>query len=95
MQVIPADLRGPQTELVKILSGIDVVISAIFYGSLADEMPLSTAAKAAGVKRFVQSAYNIPAPLRGVINLRDQVRNCLQYDIVVLNRDRLTPSFSQ
>lgn len=64
------------------LSGIDVVISAIFYGSLSDEVPLATAAKAAGVKRFVQSAYNIPVPLRGATNLREQVNVMLSLGLI-------------
>ncbi|GFG11759.1 NAD(P)-binding protein, partial [Aspergillus udagawae] len=72
VEVVAANLRGPLEKLVDLLSNIEVVISAIYWGSLDDEIPLATAAKAAGVKRFVQSAYNIPVAARGVTHLRDK-----------------------
>jgi hypothetical protein len=70
---VAADLNGPQEALVELLSGVDVVISAIFFGSLADEKPLAEAAKKAGVKRFFQSAFMIVVPPRGVVDFREQV----------------------
>lgn len=76
VRVMPADLNGPQDKLVGLLSGIDVVISAIFFGSLADEIPLANAAKLAGVKRFVQSAFMVVTPPRGVVDFREKVRLC-------------------
>jgi uncharacterized protein YbjT (DUF2867 family) len=74
VNVVAADLKGPQDELVSLLSGIDVVISAIFFASLADEIPLADAAKRAGVKRFIQSAFMIMIPPRGVVDFREKVR---------------------
>lgn len=71
---MPCDLKGPQDALVSALSGIDIVISAIFVGSLMDEIPLAEAAKRAGVKRFVQSAFMVVLPPRGAVDFRDKVR---------------------
>lgn len=77
VKIVPADLQGPQDELVRLLSGIDVVISAIYFGSLEDEVPLANAAKIAGVKRFVQSAFMIVLPPRGVVDFREKVDTSL------------------
>lgn len=65
MKVVSADLSGPSDELVGLLTGIDVVISAIYFDNLDEEIPLANAAKAAGVKRFVQSALMIVIPPKG------------------------------
>ncbi|WAO87199.1 NmrA domain-containing protein [Fusarium falciforme] len=79
VKVVPADLKGPQDTLVSLLSGIDVLISAIFFGSLADEIPLADAAKRAGVKRFVQSAFMVVIPPRGVVDFREKKEDILNY----------------
>ncbi|KAL6401179.1 isoflavone reductase family protein [Ilyonectria robusta] len=79
VQVVPCDLKGPQDALVSALSGIDIVISAIFVGSLMDEIPLAEAAKRAGVKRFVQSAFMVVLPPRGAVDFRDKKEEILNY----------------
>ncbi|KAI1085925.1 NAD(P)-binding protein [Rostrohypoxylon terebratum] len=71
IRVVAADLTGPKEELVKILTGADVVISCIVFTSLNDQVPLAEAAKEAGVKRFVPCDFATPAP-RGVMTMRDQ-----------------------
>ncbi|KAI1455917.1 NAD(P)-binding protein [Annulohypoxylon moriforme] len=76
VHVVAADLTGPKEELVKILTGADVVISCIVYTSLNDQIPLVEAAKEAGVKRFVPCDFGTPAP-RGVMIMRDQKRDIL------------------
>jgi hypothetical protein len=72
VKVVAVDLKDNQDELVAVLKGIDVVISAIYYQSLHDEIPLSTAAKAAGVKRYVPCFFATVAP-RGIMKARDTV----------------------
>ncbi|KAJ6142771.1 hypothetical protein N7471_002224 [Penicillium samsonianum] len=72
VKLAPADLQGPQDELIKLLSGIDVVISAIGPTAQLDQIPLATAAKAAGVKRFIPCGFITVAPPKGVMWLRDQ-----------------------
>ncbi|KAK4935256.1 hypothetical protein LTR66_015480 [Elasticomyces elasticus] len=72
VDVVPVNFSGPLDKLTEVLSGIDVVISAIFFGSLGDEIPLANAAKAAGVKRFVQSAFMVVVPPRGVVDFREK-----------------------
>ncbi|KAI2465041.1 NAD(P)-binding protein [Annulohypoxylon bovei var. microspora] len=71
VHVAAVDLTGPKEKLVKVLTGIDVVISCIVFSSLNDQIPLVEAAKQAGVKRFVPCDFATPAP-RGVMWLRDQ-----------------------
>lgn len=75
INIVPVDLAGPQEELVKVLSGVDIVISTIFAANLADEIPLADAAKLAGVKRFVPCAFATVAPPKGIMALREKVGN--------------------
>ncbi|ETS74759.1 hypothetical protein PFICI_13243 [Pestalotiopsis fici W106-1] len=70
VKIVTADLNGPKDVLVKLLTGIDVVVSCIFWRNLKDQIPLAEAAKEAGVKRFVPSSFQTPAP-RGVMQLVD------------------------
>ncbi|CAI7667691.1 unnamed protein product [Penicillium bialowiezense] len=79
VDIIPVDLSGPLDKIIEALTGIDVVISAIFFGSLGDEIPLANAAKAAGVKRFVQSAFMVVVPPRGVVNFREKKEENLNH----------------
>lgn len=72
VKIVAIDLRGSQDELVAALRGIDVVISAIYYQALGDEIPIATAAKEAGVKRYVPCFFATVAP-RGVMKARDMV----------------------
>ncbi|KAF3014178.1 hypothetical protein E8E14_004159 [Neopestalotiopsis sp. 37M] len=70
VKLATSDPNGPKDELVKLLTGIDVVISCIYWANLNDQIPLAEAAKEAGVKRFVPSSFQTPAP-RGVMRLAD------------------------
>ena len=51
------------------------MISTIFAANLADEIPLADAAKLAGVKRFVPCAFATVAPPKGIMVLREKVRD--------------------
>ncbi|RKK33369.1 hypothetical protein BFJ69_g18736, partial [Fusarium oxysporum] len=53
VEVVAADLSGPEEDLVKILTGADVVIPVLDASGLRLQIPLANAAKKAGVKRFV------------------------------------------
>jgi hypothetical protein len=68
-----ADIEGPIENLVNILAGVDVLISAIDAMSQLAQIRLATAAKEAGVKRFVPCAFTIVVPPGGVMALRDTV----------------------
>ncbi|KAI0170488.1 isoflavone reductase family protein [Pestalotiopsis sp. NC0098] len=70
VKIVTADLNGPKKVLVELLTGIDVVISCIYWANLKDQIPLAEAAKEAGVKRFVPSSFQTPTP-RGVMQLAD------------------------
>ncbi|QPC70364.1 hypothetical protein HYE68_001116 [Fusarium pseudograminearum] len=78
VKIVAIDLQGNQNELVAALKGIDVVISAIYYQALHDEIPLSNAAKAAGVKRYVPCFFATVAP-RGVMKARDTKEEILDH----------------
>lgn len=53
-----ADITGPVDELAVQLEGVDILISAIDARSLLSQIDLATAAKKAGVKRFVPCNYS-------------------------------------
>jgi len=71
--VVAADIRGSFDELVELLTGFDVVISAIDARALHDEPVLADAAKAAGVQRFVPCFFATIVPPRGILTIRDYV----------------------
>ncbi|KAL6408618.1 putative isoflavone reductase family protein [Ilyonectria robusta] len=70
VSVVAADLVGSEDQLVKILSGTDVLISTVSVTGLLDQIPLADAAKVAGVKRFVPCFFATIAPPKGVLDLR-------------------------
>lgn len=73
VKIVVADINAPVDELVPLLKGVDVTISAIDAGSQLAQRNLATAAKKAGVKRFVPCAWITVAPVGGVMQLRDVV----------------------
>ncbi|KAF5574646.1 isoflavone reductase [Fusarium pseudoanthophilum] len=78
IKIVPIDLGGSHDELVAALTGIDTVISAIHFQSLDDEVPLSNAAKRAGVKRYVPCFFATIAP-RGIMDARDRKEAVLDH----------------
>lgn len=74
VDIVAADLSGPIEHLVSILKGVDVLISAVGPQDQYAQIPLATAAKQAGVKRFVPCAFITVVPPRGIMELRDTVR---------------------
>lgn len=71
IKVVAADLSGPQEDLVAVLKGADVVISAVTASALKEQIPLASAAKAAGVKRFVPCSFATVSAPRGVMKLSE------------------------
>jgi hypothetical protein len=69
-----ADITGPVDDLIPVLAGVDVVISAISGMSQPAQINLATAAKKAGVKRFVPCFFGTVCSPGGVMILRDEVR---------------------
>lgn len=74
VKIASTDLTGPEDEIVKQVTGFDVVISAIVADSLLDQLPLASASKKAGVRRFVPCFFGTVMPARGMLWFRDQVR---------------------
>ncbi|KAJ7186664.1 isoflavone reductase family protein [Mycena filopes] len=73
------DVEGPIEALVRVLSGVDVFISAIDAGSQLAQIKLATAAKEAGVKRFIPCAFMTIVPPGGVMALRDSKEEVYQH----------------
>jgi hypothetical protein len=67
------DLRAPTEEVAKCLAGQEVVIPAISIPATGEQILLATAAKVAGVKRFMPCFYAPVAPPKGAVALRDTV----------------------
>ncbi|KAF2188489.1 isoflavone reductase family protein [Zopfia rhizophila CBS 207.26] len=79
VKTVIADIGAPVDELAILLNGYEIVISAIdAMGQLA-QLNLATAAKKAGVKRFVPCAFISIAPPGGVIDLRDEKEVVFQH----------------
>ena len=69
-----AELDGPLDAIIRLLEGVDVVISCMTLIQLKEELALVTAAKGAGVGRYVPSFFGPCCPPRGVMLLRGMVR---------------------
>ncbi|KAJ4264346.1 hypothetical protein NW762_005542 [Fusarium torreyae] len=77
--VVAADIQGPEMELVEVLRGHEVLISAIDAAHLMAQIPLANAAKAAGIGRFVPCFFATVAPPKGVMKLRDIKEDVLNH----------------
>ncbi|KAF5965987.1 hypothetical protein FBULB1_11914 [Fusarium bulbicola] len=74
INVVAADLSGPEDELARVLDGIAALISAISATGLLEQIPLINAAQAAGVKRFLPCCFALIMPPAGILKLRDIMR---------------------
>jgi hypothetical protein len=68
--IVVGDLTGSEQDLVPLLSGIDIVVSAIGPNAQLAQIPLVNAAKVAGVKRFLPCGFTTVCP-PGIMMLRD------------------------
>lgn len=73
VKIVAADLAGDEEALVKVLAGIDVVISTIYGGGVMAEKALINASKAAGVRRYLPCFFATIAPPKGALLLREMV----------------------
>lgn len=74
VSIIALELVNTHEELVKALTGQDVVIVALEPFSIEPHLALASAAKDAGVKRYVPSAFGPSCPPTGVMMIRELVR---------------------
>ncbi|KAK4999187.1 hypothetical protein LTR66_001721 [Elasticomyces elasticus] len=72
VRIVPLDLTGPYHKVVEVLKDVDVVVSAIGPREQLDQIPLATAAKEAGVQRFVPCGFITVCAPGGIMMLRDQ-----------------------
>lgn len=73
VKILIADISSPVEELVPLMHRVDIFISAISGTALLEQMGIVTAAKRAGVKRFVPCGFVTVCPAGGVMRLRDHV----------------------
>ncbi|KAF2169368.1 hypothetical protein M409DRAFT_65053 [Zasmidium cellare ATCC 36951] len=74
----PRDLTSPQPTLVAALSDIEILISSVPPMDLLSQLPLITAAKTAGVRRFLPCAYAPVIPPGGVHIIIDEKEKVYQ-----------------
>jgi len=67
------DLDGPVDSIASLLTGVDVVISGLTLLQYQQELNLASAAKQAGVGRFVPSFFGPVSPPAGAMYLREKV----------------------
>ncbi|OHW95897.1 isoflavone reductase family protein [Colletotrichum incanum] len=79
VQVVAADLTGPEDDLVRVLEGADVVVSSVTASVLLDQIPLANASKKAGVGRFVPCSFATACPPVGVMKLRETKEQVLNH----------------
>ncbi|KAK7209398.1 hypothetical protein V2G26_016576 [Clonostachys chloroleuca] len=79
VRIIPFDLTDPVEESARKIQDYDVVLAAISIAATAQQIPLATVAKAAGVRRFVPCFYAPVAPPKGVVALRDIKEDVLNH----------------
>jgi NmrA-like family len=75
VKILIADISSPIEELATLLKGVYVFLNAISRMALMEQMNVVTAAKEAGVKRFVPCGFATVCPAGGVnrvMRLRDQ-----------------------
>lgn len=88
VDVVAGDLKGPEDDLVRLLQGIDVLISAVTASALPDQIALANAAKKAGVGRFVPCTFATACPPRGVMRLREMVISPIPLPSTIFNLAR-------
>ncbi|KAF9635124.1 hypothetical protein BFW01_g6019 [Lasiodiplodia theobromae] len=74
-----ANAQQDDEQAIKTLRGIDVVIAAVGPDGMDAQLALATAAKAAGVQRFVPSFFATAAPPRGVVDVRGKKEDVLDH----------------
>jgi predicted exporter len=67
------DIHGSIEDMTQALRGQDTVIAILPIAATIDQIAIATAAKAAGVGRFVPTMFAPVAPPKGLSTLRDIV----------------------
>ncbi|THW11811.1 isoflavone reductase [Aureobasidium pullulans] len=73
------DLQGSIEDMIQALEGQEVVIAILPIAATIDQIPLATAAKKAGVKRFIPTMFAPVAPPKGLSTLRDTKEDVLNH----------------
>ncbi|TIA18250.1 isoflavone reductase [Aureobasidium pullulans] len=73
------DLQGSIEDMTKALEGQEVLIAILPIAATIDQIPLATAAKKAGVKRFIPTMFAPVAPPKGLSTLRDTKEDVINH----------------
>lgn len=73
MKTIAVDLNGSLKGIVSSLVGIEVAICSVLPDVVNEQLALATAAKEAGVSRFVPNFWGPVMPARGISDIREAV----------------------
>ncbi|KFZ12987.1 hypothetical protein V501_03941 [Pseudogymnoascus sp. VKM F-4519 (FW-2642)] len=79
VKILAANLSGPKDELAELLMGIDVVIATLDVPNFRSQIALASAAKVAGVKRFVPCSFATIVPPKGILVLQDTKEDVLNH----------------
>ena len=79
LELRPLDLSGSHATLVAALTDVEILVSAIAPFDQLAQIPLATAAKEAGVRRFFPCAAVSVIPAGGVHLLRDEKEKVYQH----------------
>ncbi|KAL7945200.1 hypothetical protein V8C42DRAFT_72867 [Trichoderma barbatum] len=79
VKLVAVDLKGPEAELVKALTDIDVVVATINPMATLDQIPLANAAKIAKVKRFIPCSFATVVPPRGTLGLHEPKEDIIDH----------------
>lgn len=73
------DLSADPSTLVPTLAGVETLIAAVAFPAILTQIPLATAAKAAGVKRFVPTFYAPVSAPTGITTPREEKEEVLNH----------------
>lgn len=79
IKVVGAEITGPREKLVEIMTGADVVLSAIYFTTIKNQKILIDLCKELGVKRFIPSSFGPVMPPMGVQGLREDKEEIINY----------------
>jgi len=78
---VAGDLRSPKNDLVRLLTGFDLVISSIIAAVLLDQAPFADVKKKARVGRFIPCFFGLVTFPTGVMKLHGTVMLLIPYPL--------------
>ncbi|SPJ78642.1 related to isoflavone reductase homolog P3 [Fusarium torulosum] len=79
VKIAPVDVSSVSDELISLLSGVDVVITCLILTDMDAMKNIAIACQKAGVGRFIPSFWGPVCPPRGVMKIREEKENLLDF----------------